>query len=185
MNSKRSLINLNNSIDHTKEPYFFGEGLALQRYDRFKNPRFFELFKKQVGFYWRPEEVFVGGKDRTDFPTLSEQQKFIFTKNLGYQTLLDSVQGRGIHHLTEYLTNPEIEAFCVWWQAFELLHSYSYTYIIKNVYPNPSDIFDNILNDEQIIKRTTSVTEYYDNLIENIPNLPIVTGKHVLDDIRI
>lgn len=161
-----AIINLDNSIDFTKEPMFFGKELNLQRYDKFRYEKLFNLWKKQLGYFWRPEEVNLSAKERSDFESLTDHQRFIFTKNLGYQILLDSVQGRGIHHLTENLSNPEMEAFCVWWEAMEVMHSYSYTYVIKNVYSDPSEIFDNILNDTEIIKRATSVTKYYDELIE-------------------
>ena len=98
---------------------------------------------------------------------MSDNEKFIFTSNLKYQILLDSVQSRGIPHLTEFLSNPEVEAFCSAWSFFETIHSYSYTFIIKNVYSQPGDVFDNILNDEEIIKRASSVTKYYDDLINS------------------
>lgn len=166
--SEKSIINLNNTIDFTKEPMFFGEGLNIQRYDKFRYANLFELYKKQLGFFWRPEEVDLAGKDRSDFDTLSKHEKFIFTKNLSYQILLDSVQARGIANLLENCSSPEVEAFATAWEFFEQLHSYSYTYIIKNVYPNPSDIFDNVLNDEEVLKRTSSVTKYYDALINQL-----------------
>jgi len=165
----KTIINLDNNIDYTKEPIFFGEGLSLQRYDKFRYEKIFKLFKSQLGFFWRPEEINIGGKERTDFDSLTDHQKFIFTKNLGYQILLDSVQGRGIKNLTEHLSSPEAEAFCNAWEFSETIHSYSYTYIIKNIYSEPGDIFDNILNDDEIIKRTKSITEYYDSLINSIP----------------
>lgn len=164
----KKIINLNNSIDFTKEPMFFGEGLNIQRYDRFRYANLFELYKKQLGFYWRPEEVDIAGKDRADFDTLTKNEKFIFTKNLSYQILLDSVQSRGISNLLENCSSPEVEAFAKAWEFFEQLHSYSYTYIIKNVYPNPSEIFDNVLNDDEVLKRTSSVTEYYDSMINSL-----------------
>jgi len=163
-----SIINLKN-IDFTKEPSFFGEKLGLQRYDKFRHANIFGLFKQQIGFFWRPEEINVS-KDKGDYSSLLDHEKFIFTKNLGYQILLDSVQSRGISHLLEDCSNPEIEAFAKTWEFFETLHSYSYTYIIKNIYPNPSEMLDTILQDTEIIKRTTSVTKYYDALIEGIPN---------------
>jgi ribonucleoside-diphosphate reductase beta chain len=164
--SRNGVINLKN-VDYTKEPLFFGEGLNLQRYDKFRYENLFNFFKLQLGYFWRPEEVNLGGKERGDFNSLTENEKFIFTKNLGYQILLDSVQGRGIQHLLEDCSSPEFEAFANTWQFSETIHSYSYTYIIKNVYPDAAEIFDNILVDEEIIKRATSVTKYYDDLIES------------------
>lgn len=160
-----SILNLDNTIDYTKIPVFFGtKGMSVQRYDRFRYPGFFELFKKQINSFWLPEEFDVS-KDRLDYKNMTENEKFIFTSNLKYQILLDSVQSRGIPHITEDLSNPEVEAFCSAWSFFETIHSYSYTFIIKNVYSQPGDVFDNILNDDEIIKRATSVTKYYDDMI--------------------
>ena len=175
---EKQIINIEN-VDTTKEPLFFGKGLNLQRYDKQKYKKLYDLFLQHLSFYWRPEEVSLE-KERADYEKLTDQQKFIFTKNLGYQILLDSVQSRGISHLLEDCSNPELEAFAKTWEFFETLHSYSYTYIIKNVYSNPSEVFDNILTDPEIIKRTTSVTKYYDDLINGLPEDSIEDKKKKL-----
>lgn len=162
------IINTDNTIDYSKIPYFFGsKGMSLQRYDKFKYAGFFELFKSQINSFWLPEEVDLS-KDRLDYKNLTDNEKFIFTSNLKYQILLDSIQSRGIPNLTEDLSNLEIEAFCSSWAFFETIHSYAYTFIIKNVYHTPGEVFDNILNDEEILKRTASVTKYYDDLINDM-----------------
>ena len=94
-----------NKIDFTKNKLFFGEELNTQRFDEFKYPIFDKLTQTQLGYFWRPEEVSLQ-KDRNDYATLNDAQKHIFTSNLRYQTLLDSVQGRArpyiftIRHLT-------------------------------------------------------------------------------------
>ena len=79
--------------DTTRGQMFFGPPLGVQRYDKFKYPIFDKLTQTQLGFFWRPEEVSLQ-KDRADYQTLNEAQKHIFTSNLKYQILLDSVQGR-------------------------------------------------------------------------------------------
>ena len=161
------IINTDNTVDYTKIPVFFGnDGMSLQRYDKFKYPGFFELFKNQINSFWLPEEVDLS-KDRLDYKSLTENEKFIFTSNLKYQILLDSIQSRGIPNLTENLSNLEVEAFCSAWAFFETIHSYAYTFIIKNVYHSPGEVFDNTLNDEEILKRASSVTKYYDELINS------------------
>ena len=81
-------------VDWLKQPMFFGEEPNTQRFDQQKYPIFEKLNQQQLGFFWRPEEVSLQ-KDRNDFQQLSDEQKHIFTSNLKYQTLLDSVQGRG------------------------------------------------------------------------------------------
>jgi ribonucleoside-diphosphate reductase beta chain len=165
----RHILNTSQDLDFTKQPVFFGndEGLSIQRYDKFRYEKIFNMFKQHISYFWRPEEISIS-KDRGDFQSLTEHEKFIFTKNLGYQILLDSVQSRGISNLLTNCTNQEVELFAKTWEFFETIHSYSYTYIIKNIYSNSSEIFDNILKDEEILKRASSVTKYYDDLINSI-----------------
>ena len=81
-------------VDTKKQPMFFGAPLNVQRYDSYKYPVFDKLTQQQLGYFWRPEEVSLQ-KDRSDYQKLTEQQKHIFTSNLKYQIMLDSVQGRG------------------------------------------------------------------------------------------
>lgn len=163
-------------VDFTKEPMFFGAQPNTQRYDVFKYPVFDKLTQAQLGYFWRPEEVSLQ-KDRADYQQFRPEQKFIFTANLKYQTLLDSVQGRGVlAAFGPYCSLPELESCMNAWQFFENIHSRSYTHIIKNVYSNPSEVFDTILDDEKIIDRAKSVTEAYDDFI-NYANRYTVTGE--------
>ena len=145
---------------------FFGDDLSVQRYDTFKYPLFDKLTQQQLGYFWRPEEVSLQ-KDRNDYSQLSEGQKFIFTSNLKYQTMLDSVQGRGpCLAFLPFVSLPELEGAIVAWDFMETIHSRSYTYIIKNLYSNPNEVFDTIIEDEKIAKRSKSVTQTYDELID-------------------
>ena len=151
--------------DTNKQPMFFGKPLGVQRYDNFKYPTFDRLTQQQLGYFWRPEEVSLQ-KDRADYQTLRPEQKHIFTSNLKYQILLDSVQGRGPGlAFIPYCSLPELEACMTIWETMEMIHSRSYTYIIKNVYPDPSEVFDTILEDEKILARAESVTKAYDEFI--------------------
>ena len=152
-------------VDTKKQPMFLGQPLGVQRYDNFKYPAFENLTKQQLGYFWIPEEVSLQ-KDRGDYQTLRPEQKHIYTSNLKYQIMLDSVQGRapGMAFLP-YCSLPELEACMEVWSFMEMIHSRSYTYVIKNVYSDPSDVFDKILNDEKILERASSVTESYDTFI--------------------
>ena len=152
-------------VDTKKQPMFFGKPLGVQRYDSYKYPSFDRLTQQQLGYFWRPEEVSLQ-KDRADYGHLSDAQKHIFTSNLKYQILLDSVQGRGPSMaFLPYCSLPELEACMEVWGFMEMIHSRSYTHIIKNVYPDPSDVFDKILDDEKILARAESVTKAYDEFI--------------------
>ena len=144
---------------------FFGKPLGVQRYDEFKYPVFDKLTQQQLGYFWRPEEVSLQ-KDRADYARLTPEQKHIFTSNLKYQILLDSVQGRGPGMaFIPYCSLPELESCMTVWEFMEMVHSRSYTYIIKNVYSNPSDVFDTILDDDKILERAESVTSAYNSFI--------------------
>ena len=149
-------------VDFTKQNMFFGADQNTQRYDVFKFPVFDKLNQTMLGYFWRPEEVSLQ-KDRADFQNFRPEQKHIFTANLKYQTLLDSVQGRGpCLAFLPHVSIPELEGCIVTWDFFETIHSRSYTHIMKNVYADPAEVFDTILDDEKIIARATSVTKHYD-----------------------
>jgi len=152
-------------VNTKKQPMFFGKPLGIQRYDSYKYPVFDKLTTQQLGYFWRPEEVSLQ-KDRGDYQTLRPEQKHIYTSNLKYQIMLDSVQGRGPGlAFLPYCSLPELEACMTVWEFMEMIHSRSYTYIIKNIYSDPSEVFDTIITDERILERAKSVTESYDDFI--------------------
>ena len=154
-------------VDTKKQPMFFGAPLGVQRYDSYKYPIFDKLTTQQLGYFWRPEEVSLQ-KDRGDYQTLRPEQKHIYTSNLKYQIMLDSVQGRGPGMaFIPYCSLPELEACMEVWGFMEMIHSRSYTYIIKNVYSDPSEVFDTIISDNRILERAKSVTESYDDFIQS------------------
>ncbi len=154
-------------VNTKKQPMFFGKPLGIQRYDSYKYPIFDKLTTQQLGYFWRPEEVSLQ-KDRGDYQTLRPEQKHIYTSNLKYQIMLDSIQGRGPGMaFIPYCSLPELEACMEVWGFMEMIHSRSYTYIIKNVYSDPSEVFDKIVTDERILERAKSVTESYDDFIQS------------------
>jgi len=154
-------------VNTKKQPMFLGKPLGIQRYDSFKYGIFDKLTTQQLGYFWRPEEVSLQ-KDRGDYQTLRPEQKHIYTSNLKYQILLDSVQGRGPGMaFIPYCSLPELEACMEVWGFMEMIHSRSYTYVIKNVYSDPSEVLDRIVTDERILERAATVTESYDDFINS------------------
>ena len=153
-------------VNSTEQPMFFGQPLGVQQYTTFKYPIFDKLTQTQLGFFWKPDEVSLQ-KDRSDYQTLRPEQKHIFTSNLKYQVMLDSVQGRGPGMaFLPYCSLPELESAMTVWEMMEMIHSRSYTHIIKNLYSDPDEVFGTILSDEKILSRARSVTEAYDTFIE-------------------
>ena len=163
-------------IDWLKQPMFFGEEPNTQRFDQQKYPAFERLNQKQLGFFWRPEEISLQ-KDRNDYASLTKEQKHIFTSNLKYQTLLDSVQGRGpCLAFLPFCSLPELESMLISWDFMETIHSRSYTYIMKNVYSDPTEVLDTIIDTPEIMTRAKSVTDSYDKFIYYAHNY-YMTGK--------
>ena len=151
--------------DAMKEPMFFGQSVNVARYDQQKYPIFEKLIEKQLSFFWRPEEVDLSS-DSNEYADLPEHEKHVFISNLKYQTLLDSVQGRSPNvALLPLVSLPELETWIETWSFSETIHSRSYTHIIRNIVANPSLVFDDIVTNEEIVKRAESVTYYYDELI--------------------
>jgi len=161
-----SVLNINNN-DHTQALMFLDptESLGMQRYDTMKYRTFDKLTDKQLGFFWRPEEVDVI-RDAKDFKELTASEQHIFTSNLKRQILLDSVQGRSPNlALLPIVTIPELETWIETWAFSETIHSRSYTHIIRNVYSNPSKVFDEMLDVQEIVDCADDITRNYDDLI--------------------
>ena len=155
-----------NKKSHLKKKMFFDEGVDIARYDQVKYPVIEKITDKQLGFFWRPEEVDVS-KDRADFHALSKHEQHIFTSNLKRQILLDSVQGRAPNlAFLPIVSLPELENWIETWSFFETIHSRSYTHIIRNVYPEPSVVFDNMLDVKEILECGNDIARYYDNLMD-------------------
>lgn len=154
-----------NQVNHLEQPIFFGEETNVARFETQKHETFEKLIEKQLSFFWRPEEVDVT-RDKIDYDGLPEHEKHIFTSNLKYQSLLDSVQGRapGLAFLP-IVSDVTFETWVETWSFSETIHSRSYTHIMRNVYEDPSRIFDEIVLDPAIMKRAESVSKYYDDLI--------------------
>lgn len=188
-----SVFNIENKSDHTKSNLFLDPsgGVVVQRYDKLKYPYFDKLTDKQLGFFWRPEEVDIL-RDAKDFKNLPDHEKHIFTSNLKRQILLDSVQGRSPNlAFLPVVSLPELEIWIQTWAFNETIHSRSYTHIIRNIYPDPSVIFDELTEIQEIVDCAKDITKYYDELIEKIQwynllgeGIHEVNGKKITIDIK-
>jgi len=148
-----------------QEPMFFGQTVNVARFDQQKHEIFEKLIEKQLSFFWRPEEVDVS-RDRIDYHALPAHEQHIFLSNLKYQTLLDSIQGRSPNvALLPLISLPELETWIETWAFSETIHSRSYTHIIRNLVKDPALVFDDIVVNQEIIKRADDIASYYDELI--------------------
>jgi len=147
------------------EPMFLGNSVNVSRYDQQRYMAFEKLIEKQLSFFWRPEEVDVS-KDRSDWQSLTDSEKHIFISNLKYQTLLDSMAARSVNAvLLPLVSLPEVETWVETWAFSETIHSRSYTHILRNLFTEPGEIFDDIIVNPAILKRASSIAKYFDDVI--------------------
>ena len=176
-----SVFDVQNRADHTSVAAFLDPtgGPTIQRYDTLKYKQFDQLTDKQLGFFWRPEEVDIY-QDAKDFKSLTDHEQHIFTSNLKRQILLDSVQGRApAEAFGSIVSLPELENWIMTWTFSETIHSRSYTHIIRNIYSNPSQVFDELMNIEEIVDCAGDISKYYDDLITKAAYYNLLgVGRH-------
>jgi len=177
-----SILNVKNEKYHTEANAFLDGDLGFQRYDTVKYKQFDKLTEKQLGFFWRPEEVDVS-KDSKDYKDLTEHEQHIFTSNLKRQILLDSVQGRAPAEAFGPITSlPELENWIITWTFSETIHSRSYTHIIRNIFSNPTKVFDELADSKEIVECADDISKYYDDLIEYAGYYKLLgVGKHTVN----
>jgi ribonucleoside-diphosphate reductase beta chain len=162
------ILNNNKAYNHITAKMFLNPdgNTGIQRFDTLKYRQFDKLTEKQLGFFWRPQEVDIL-RDAKDFKELSPHEQHIFTSNLKRQILLDTVQGRSPNlAFLPIVSLPEVETWIETWAANETIHSRSYTHIIRNIYSDPGKVFDEMTEVSEILECADSVSKSYDELIE-------------------
>lgn len=145
---------------------FFDKPVKVARYDQQKYPIFEKLTRQQISYSWVPEEIPLQ-RDSKDFRALTSAEQHIFTSNIKRQIVLDTKQGTAPSlAFLPIASLPEIENWIQTWSYFETIHSRSYTHIIRNIYPNPSEVFDHILDVEPIADLAIDISKHYDKLIQ-------------------
>jgi ribonucleoside-diphosphate reductase beta chain len=153
------------NVDYTKRKMFLNGDVSIARYDQLKYPMLDTLVKRQRSFFWQPEEIQDIGRDKSDFNLLQPHEKHIFVSNLLRQTLLDSIQGRAPSEVFTPITSvPEAEIWTQTWAFSETIHSYSYTYIVRNIFANPSEVFDKMPSIQEVVDCGVDISKFYDEL---------------------
>ena len=161
-----TVFNTDSNYDYMAQPMFFGESTAIARYEYPKHQTIEDLTVKALSFFWRPEEISLIS-DKAQFDKLWERDQRTFTLNLLYQAIMDTIQGSAPSEiLGQIASDIGIDTWIQTWTFFETIHSRSYTHIIRNIYSDPTKVFDSVVLDEQIMKRAQSICRYYDILKE-------------------
>lgn len=170
---------LNETNNEKEYPLFLGKSLGISRNDRLVYPQLEKLTQQQISYFWQPEEVDCS-KDKADFRTLTDHEQHIFTANLKRQILLDSVQSRApVLTFMKWVSAPELENWLLTWSFYEMIHSRSYSHIIKNVYTEPSKVFDGIMETPEILSCAADISKYYDVLMNNSGQVPFQVKRDI------
>lgn len=156
----KKLVNLEKKDKNNR--IFFGKYNGFQRYDNIKYPFAKQIESNMRQAFWTPEEISLIS-DRENFKDLPEHIKEIVINNLLFQTLMDSAQNRGLDSvMSELVTSSEWEAVFKTQAFFELIHSLSYSHIIREMFSsNAEEIFDQIYENKFIKHRTDKEINAY------------------------
>lgn len=172
-----------NTKSHLEKNMFFDEEVDIQRFETVKYPAIDRLTETQKSYYWAETEIDVS-MDRVQFQKLPSHEQHIFSANIKRQSILDSRQGVSpAEVLLPIVSLPELQNFITTWTFFEGgIHSRSYTHIIRNVYPNPSEVFDSMMNIPEILDCAEDINHYYSDLEKmNLIYKLCGYGKHVIN----
>lgn len=158
-------FDISENPNYLNRKMFLDGPVTLQRFDVVKYPKIQMYEKIARGYFWVPEEIDLN-KDKQDAQNASESVMHTFTSNILRQTTLDSLQGKTpIQIFGPCCSLPELEALFNAWSFFETnIHSNSYSHIIRNIYSDPSAVFDNVHNIQEIVNMAVNVGRYYSDL---------------------
>jgi ribonucleoside-diphosphate reductase beta chain len=133
--------------------------------------------------FWKPQEI-VLTKDGVDFnQNMDDNERFIFTSNLKSQVIMDSIQSMALSQaFLPICSDPAVKRCIVYMDQQESVHDDSYQHIIRNVYNDPTAVFDEMTSIEPLINRGKSVAAYYDRQILTIAKYRL--GLCSIDEVK-
>lgn len=142
-------------------PLFLGEAPALYDSINVTHPRLFELYKKQKAADWSEDEIGLE-QSRVDMLTCPPETRDIMVKNLALQWELDSVASRSIAPLfAPFITNSELWAAWIKVSEIEVLHALTYSEIVRQCIPDPQEVFNEVLKNEEVLGRAEPVSKAF------------------------
>jgi ribonucleoside-diphosphate reductase beta chain len=179
MNTHKILDTKNLVIEKSKEKIFFGEYSGFQRYD---NPTYkfaVQAEERQRNAFWNPNEISMVN-DAQKFFELPEPMQEVMIRIWLFQTLMDSGQNKGLEEVVaELCTNPEWEALFKTWGYFELIHSLSYSHLIRGIFSDATKVFDKIKDYPEIQQRIDKEVDLYTR-VKHIDELETLEEKKKL-----
>jgi len=162
------IFNLGTTVRSKDTRLFLGDNVMNRNIQTFHDPKYpwileFAEELRAIG-NWSKNEIDLS-KEKKDFDSLDEAGKHIFEKGLKFAIALDSCAGRGPLQLFNdngISNNPEWELYITNHQNNELLHSESYTEMVRAIFNNVDEFIESIIQDEHVQKRATTILGSFD-----------------------
>jgi ribonucleoside-diphosphate reductase beta chain len=163
------LFNLGTTVRSKDTRLFLGDNVSNRNIQTFHDPKYLWILEaaeemRAIG-NWSKNEIDLS-KEKKDFDSLDEAGKHIFEKGLKFAIALDSCAGRGPLQLFNdagISNNPEWELYLTNHQNNELLHSESYTEMVRAIFNNVDEFIDSIIQDEYVQKRAESILSEFND----------------------
>ena len=147
---------------------FLGEDSCNRNIQTYHDPKYpwildFAEEMRAIG-NWSKSEIDLS-KEKRDFDSLDEAGRHIYESGLKFAICLDSCAGRAPLQLFNnggISNNPEWELYITNHQNNELLHSESYTEMVRAIYNNVDEFIGGIIDDEYVQRRATSILAGFD-----------------------
>jgi len=157
------LFNLGTTVRSKDTRLFLGNNVSNRNIQTFHDPKYPWILEaaeemRAIG-NWSKNEIDLS-KEKKDFDSLNEAGKHIFEKGLKFAIALDSCAGRGpleLFNNSGISNNPEWELYLTNHQNNELLHSESYTEMVRAIFNNVDEFIDSIIQDEYVQKRAETI----------------------------
>jgi ribonucleoside-diphosphate reductase beta chain len=162
------IFNLGETVKSKGTRLFLGEESCNRNIQTYHDPKYpwildFAEEMRAIG-NWSKNEIDLS-KEKKDFESLDEAGKHIYESGLKFAITLDSCAGRAPLQLFNnggISNNPEWELYITNHQNNELLHSESYTEMVRALFNNVDEFVDNIIDDEHIQSRAASILSGFD-----------------------
>ncbi len=167
----KTKFNKNNIGAHVGYPLFLGPSLGIIDTINVNYPVLEELYQIQASQQWSEFEVDLT-QDRMDMLEVSQGTKDLMVKTLMFQTASDSVAARSIAStLGPHVSNSELENLLTVWSYFEVIHSRTYSHIIKQTFTDSNHMIEQLYAEAAVMNRIDIVTQVFDTMSSMDPEL--------------
>lgn len=165
--TERSNLNIRNGNNvQGNYPLFLGEDLGFGDTVNVTYPELEELYLDLRSMFWTETE-FSMDQDRQDFKTAPAEVSDVMILNLLSQWLMDSLASRSINEvLGPFVSNNELQNLIILWANTEVVHTRSYSLIIKQCFDDPNEVIERGKESMDVAYRSQAISRVFQETAE-------------------